>query len=75
MRRVVITGIGAITPIGNTFATFREALKNGISGANKITLFDASQFKTHFACEVDDFESDDRMLKRNLYNGSIPAAV
>lgn len=64
MRRVVITGIGAITPIGNTFATFREALKNGISGANKITLFDASQFKTHFACEVDDFESDDRIDRR-----------
>ena len=64
MRRVVITGIGAITPIGNTFTTFREALKNGISGANKITLFDASQFKTHFACEVDDFESDDRIDRR-----------
>lgn len=64
MRRVVITGIGAITPIGNTFAAYREALKNGISGANKITLFDASQFKTHFACEVDDFESDDRIDRR-----------
>lgn len=64
MRRVVITGIGAITPIGNTFSAYREALKNGISGANKITLFDASQFKTHFACEVDDFESDDRIDRR-----------
>lgn len=64
MRRVVITGIGAITPIGNTFTAFREALKKGISGANKITLFDASQFKTHFACEINDFESDDRIDRR-----------
>lgn len=64
MRRVVITGIGAITPIGNTFAAYREALKNGISGANQITLFDATNFKTQFACEVPDFESDDRIDRR-----------
>ncbi|HKK75564.1 MAG TPA: beta-ketoacyl-ACP synthase II [Saprospiraceae bacterium] len=64
MRRVVITGIGAITPIGNTFTAYREALKKGISGANKITLFDASEFKTQFACEINDFESDDRLDRR-----------
>jgi len=64
MRRVVITGIGAITPIGNTFAAYREALKEGVSGANLITLFDATNFKTQFACEVPDFESDDRIDRR-----------
>jgi 3-oxoacyl-[acyl-carrier-protein] synthase II len=58
MRRVVITGIGAITPIGNTVAEYLEGLKNGVSGASEITLFDASQFKTRFACEVKGFEPE-----------------
>lgn len=64
MRRVVVTGIGAITPIGNTFAAYREALKNGVSGANAITLFDASQFKTQFACEVKGFDPADQLDRR-----------
>jgi 3-oxoacyl-[acyl-carrier-protein] synthase II len=64
MRRVVVTGIGAITPIGNTFAAYREALKNGVRGANAITLFDASQFKTQFACEVKGFDPADQLDRR-----------
>jgi 3-oxoacyl-[acyl-carrier-protein] synthase II len=46
MKRVVVTGLGAITPIGNTIAAYAEGLQKGVSGADKITLFDASLFKT-----------------------------
>ncbi len=56
MRRVVVTGMGAITPIGNTVAEYLEGLMNGVSGAAEITHFDASQFKTRFACEVKGFD-------------------
>ena len=56
MRRVVVTGMGAITPIGNTYGDFAAGLKAGKSGANPITLFDATKFKTQFACEVKDFD-------------------
>lgn len=56
LKRVVITGLGALTPIGNTFPEFWEGLINGVSGAAPITLFDASQFKTQFACEVKEFD-------------------
>ncbi len=55
-RRVVVTGIGALTPIGNTAQAYWEGLKNGISGAANITHFDASKFKTKFACEVKNFD-------------------
>ena len=56
MRRVVITGIGALTPIGNTFSEYAESLKSGISGAGPITKFDASLFKVRFACELKNFD-------------------
>src|SRR3954468_12340220 len=56
LKRVVITGIGAITPIGNNLQDYWEGLKNGISGADYITQFDASKFKTRFACEVKNFD-------------------
>ncbi|MFZ1523638.1 MAG: beta-ketoacyl-ACP synthase II [Saprospiraceae bacterium] len=56
MRRVVITGVGALTPIGNTYKAFAENLKKGISGAGLITRFDASLFKVRFACELKDFD-------------------
>jgi 3-oxoacyl-[acyl-carrier-protein] synthase II len=56
LKRVVVTGIGAITPIGNTAADFWSGLLNGVSGADAITLFDASKFKTRFACEVKGFD-------------------
>jgi 3-oxoacyl-[acyl-carrier-protein] synthase II len=60
-RRVVVTGMGALTPIGNTVSEYWEGLKNGVSGAAPITLFDASQFKTQFACEVKNFNPSDFM--------------
>lgn len=56
MRRVVVTGLGAVTPLGNTTKEFWENLIHGVSGANLITHFDASKFKTKFACEVKDFD-------------------
>ena len=51
-RRVVVTGMGALTPIGNSINEFWQNLVDGKSGADKITLFDADKFKTKFACEV-----------------------
>ncbi|MCQ2205445.1 MAG: beta-ketoacyl-ACP synthase II [Bacteroidaceae bacterium] len=56
LKRVVVTGLGAITPVGNTLAQTWENLKRGHSGAAPITLFDASSFKSQFACEVKDFD-------------------
>ena len=55
-RRVVVTGIGAITPIGNTLQEYWEGLKKGVSGAGPITHFNAENYKTQFACEVKNFE-------------------
>lgn len=55
-RRVVITGLGALTPIGNTLPAYWEGLLSGTSGAAPITHFDASKFKTQFACEIKDFD-------------------
>lgn len=69
MKRVVITGMGAITPIGNTLETYSEGLFNGVSGADMITKFDAGNFKTQFACEVKDFDGDEifgRRIARRL---------
>jgi 3-oxoacyl-[acyl-carrier-protein] synthase II len=56
LKRVVVTGIGALTPIGNTAAQYFQGLENGVSGAGLITKFDTSNFKTKFACEVKGFE-------------------
>ena len=57
LKRVVVTGLGAITPIGNSVSEFWENLVNGVSGAGPITHFDASLFKTQFACEVKNFDA------------------
>jgi len=57
LKRVVVTGLGAVTPLGNDVQTTWENVKKGVSGAGPITHFDASQFKTQFACEVKDFDS------------------
>ena len=59
LKRVVVTGLGAITPIGNNVEEYWNALINGKSGAAPITQFDASQFKTQFACEVKNYNSED----------------
>ena len=59
IRRVVVTGIGALTPIGNNLQEYWEGLIKGVSGAAPITHFDAKEFKTQFACEVKNFEVTD----------------
>ncbi|MFY8035153.1 MAG: beta-ketoacyl-ACP synthase II [Flexibacteraceae bacterium] len=56
LKRVVVTGLGALTPIGNTVEQFWDGLSNGVSGAAPITRFDASKFKTRFACELKNFD-------------------
>ncbi|MBC7884856.1 MAG: beta-ketoacyl-ACP synthase II [Saprospiraceae bacterium] len=65
MRRVVITGIGALTPIGNTYPAYVEGLKNGVSGAAMTTRFDATNFKVKFACELKNFEIEDFMPRKD----------
>lgn len=57
MRRVVVTGIGALTPLGNNLHEYWEGLINGVSGANLITHFDTEKFKTKFACEIKGYDS------------------
>lgn len=56
LRRVVVTGLGALTPVGNTAPEYWNGLISGVSGAGPITRFDASKFKTQFACEVKNFD-------------------
>ncbi|MEY4892301.1 MAG: beta-ketoacyl-ACP synthase [Bacteroidota bacterium] len=56
LKRVVVTGIGALTPIGNNLNEYWNALLNGVSGAAPITQFDATKFRTRFACEIKNFE-------------------
>ena len=63
LKRVVVTGIGTITPIGNNLEDYWQGLLNGISGAAPITLFDASKFKTRFACEIKGFDPTSFMEK------------
>ena len=64
LRRVVVTGLGSLTPIGNTVPEFWDGLKNGVSGAAPITKFDAEKFKTKFACEVKNFNVEDHIHRR-----------
>lgn len=69
LKRVVVTGLGALTPLGNTVPEFWNGLKNGVSGSDLITHFDASKFKTRFACEVKNFNVEnfiDRKEARRL---------
>lgn len=64
MRRVVITGVGVLSPIGNNLTDFVSGLQNGTSGAGPITYFDAQEFKTRFACELKDFNVNDHMDRK-----------
>ncbi|WP_407525828.1 beta-ketoacyl-ACP synthase II [Lacibacter sp. MH-610] len=64
LKRVVVTGIGAITPLGKTPDEYWEGLVNGVSGADFIKQFDTSKFKTRFACEVKDFEPTQYLDKK-----------
>jgi len=59
LKRVVVTGLGALTPIGNNIQEYWDSLINGVSGAAPITYFDASKFKTQFACELKNFNAED----------------
>jgi len=64
MRRVVITGLGALTPIGNNLHEYWEGLSNGKSGAGMITRFDTEKFKTKFACEIKGYNSADHFERK-----------
>ena len=65
LKRVVVTGLGALTPIGNSVPEFWKNLTNGVSGAAPITRFDAAKFKTQFACEVKNFNPTDHMDRKD----------
>ena len=64
LKRVVVTGLGALTPVGNTVSEYWNGLVSGKSGANNITYFDASNFKTQFACELKGFNAEDFMDRK-----------
>ncbi|MEY2638621.1 MAG: hypothetical protein RIR90_103 [Bacteroidota bacterium] len=64
MKRVVVTGIGTITPLGNNLQDYWNGLINGVSGAGPITLFDATKFKTRFACEIKGFDPTNFMDRK-----------
>jgi 3-oxoacyl-[acyl-carrier-protein] synthase II len=66
MRRVVVTGLGALTPIGNNVPEYLEGLRNGVSGVAPITLFDANEFKTRFAAEIKNFDPEQYLDKKEV---------
>jgi 3-oxoacyl-[acyl-carrier-protein] synthase II len=66
LRRVVVTGLGALTPIGNTVPEYWDGLLNGVSGAGPITRFDASKFKTRIACEVKGYNWEDYFDRKEV---------
>ncbi len=66
LKRVVVTGLGALTPIGNTLTEYWNGLINGVSGAAPITRFDATNFKTKFACEVKNFKAEDFLDRKEV---------
>jgi 3-oxoacyl-[acyl-carrier-protein] synthase II len=63
-KRIVVTGIGTLNPLGNNLETYWNNLVNGVSGADMITLFDASKFKTRFACEIKGFDPNEFMDRK-----------
>lgn len=66
LKRVVVTGLGSLTPIGNDTATMWRAMLNGVSGAGPITRFDATKFKCKIACEVKDFNPTDYFDRKDI---------
>ncbi|MFC2098686.1 beta-ketoacyl-ACP synthase II [Bacteroidota bacterium] len=66
LRRVVVTGLGALTPIGNNVGEYWDGLKNGISGSDWITHFDAEKYKTKFACELKNFDGTAHFDRKEL---------
>ena len=65
-RRVVVTGFGSLTPLGNDTASLWSSLINGVSGAKEISRFDASKFKTRFACEIEGFNPEDHFPRKDI---------
>ena len=63
-KRIVVTGMGCLTPLGNSITEYWNNLRNGVSGCDFITLFDASKFKTHFACEIKNFDPTNFLDKK-----------
>ena len=66
MKRVVVTGLGCLTPIGNNTEEFWEGLVNGVSGSTPITRFDTTNFKTKFACQIQNFKAEDFIDKKEI---------
>lgn len=66
LKRVVVTGIGTVCPLGNNVSDFWENLSKGVSGSDWIKGFDASEFKTRFACEVKDFDAKDYLDRKEI---------
>lgn len=66
LKRVVVTGLGAITPLGNNVRDFWDSLLKGVSGANMITHFDTEKFKTKFACEVKNFDPNEYFDRKEV---------
>jgi len=66
LKRVVVTGLGALTPIGNSVPEYWNGLINGVSGSDLITRFDASKFKTKFACEIKGFNVEDHIERKEM---------
>ena len=64
LKRVVVTGMGALTPIGNDVDSFWNKMKAGVSGAGPITKVDTTEFKTKFACEVKNFDVEKYIEKK-----------
>ena len=65
-KRVVVTGLGAITPLGNNIKDYWEGLANGVSGSDWITRFNPENHKTRFACEVKGFDANDHFDRKEL---------
>lgn len=66
LKRVVVTGLGTINPLGKNVEEFWEGLRNGVSGAGPITRFDASKYKTRFACEIKNFDPNDYLNRKEV---------
>jgi 3-oxoacyl-[acyl-carrier-protein] synthase II len=66
LKRVVVTGLGTINPLGKNVEEFWEGLRNGVSGAGPITRFDASKFKTRFACEIKNFDPNEYLNRKEV---------
>ena len=68
LRRVVVTGLGALTPIGNDIKSYWNGLVSGKSGADHITYFDTTKFKTQFACELKEYDPLSHLAGKRLEN-------